>query len=172
MAAGFKLFGLFHREDRWVKERSLVCQALVTKLEKIRCTYFGPKTFRGCWTFITFIHCVDYFPCYLGCNKMRTWGVISLLLGVYSPIRTSTLPSRAKSNEEAVFSISRSTMLAEQSQIELGTIVNPATEVEEKLTPPPQQCIRHWKERVEATLSIVTFSLHRNVAICYLCWWV
>ncbi len=100
MAADFKLFGFVHRKDRRVKERSLY-QGLVTKLEKIRCTYFDPKTFRGCWTFITFItlhyiawtiflvawgvtfiawtiflvtwgviiHCVDYFPCYLGCKK-------------------------------------------------------------------------------------------------------
>ncbi len=47
--------------------------ALVTKLEKIWCTYFGPKTFRGCWTFIHYIHslhCMDYFPCYLGCNLL------------------------------------------------------------------------------------------------------
>ncbi len=44
MAASFRLCGLFHREDSWVKERSF-CQALVTKLEKIRCTYFGPKNF-------------------------------------------------------------------------------------------------------------------------------
>ncbi len=70
MAAGFKLFGLFHREDRLVKERSLY-QALVTKLEKIRCTYFGPKTFRGGWTLIT----------YNICNYLR--GLFSLLLGVY-----------------------------------------------------------------------------------------
>ncbi len=52
-------------------ERSLY-QALVTKFEKIRCTYFGPKTFRGCWTLFTYnitLHCVDYFPCYLGCNN-------------------------------------------------------------------------------------------------------
>ncbi len=33
-------------------------------------------------------------------------------------------------------------MLAEQSQIELGTIVNPATEEEENPTPPPQQWLK------------------------------
>ncbi len=59
-----------------LKERSF-CQALVTKLEKIRCTYFGHKAFHRCWRLQHFlqhynihynIHCVDYFPCYLGCN--------------------------------------------------------------------------------------------------------
>ncbi len=49
---------------------------------------------------------------------------------------------QSKEQEEAVFSISRSVMLAEQSQIELGTIVNPATEEEEKPTPPPQQWLK------------------------------
>ncbi len=38
---------------------------LVEKLEKIRCTYFGHKAFHGCWIFI---HCMHYFPCYLGCK--------------------------------------------------------------------------------------------------------
>ncbi len=95
MAAGFKLFGLFHREDRWVKERSF-CQALVTKLEKIVCTNFGPKTFRGCWTLITTLHCVDYFPCNLGCNllpsyRVVVWGNIhSWALKVTTP--SGTLP--------------------------------------------------------------------------------
>ncbi len=45
-----------------------------------------------------------------------------------------------------MFSISRSTMLAEQSRIELGTIVNPATEEEENPTPPPQQCLMALEE--------------------------
>ncbi len=36
---------------------------LVEKLEKIRRTYFGHKAFRGCWI------CMDYFPCYFGCNN-------------------------------------------------------------------------------------------------------
>ncbi len=74
---------VFHREDRWVKERSF-CQALVTTLEKITYTYFGPKAFRGCCrlfnSFIhnTFIHCVDYFPCYLGCNRATLLSLPSL----------------------------------------------------------------------------------------------
>ncbi len=35
----------------------------------MRCTYFGHKAFHGCWINIHYnIHCVDYFPCYLGCN--------------------------------------------------------------------------------------------------------
>ncbi len=44
--------------------------------EKIRYTYFGPKAFRGCWRLFIYNilmpylqHCVDYFPCYLGCNE-------------------------------------------------------------------------------------------------------
>ncbi len=54
-------FGLFHREDRCVKERLF----LVKKLEKFRCTHFGHKAFHGCC--ILFIY-VDHFSCYLGCN--------------------------------------------------------------------------------------------------------
>ncbi len=42
---------------------------LVEELEKIRCTYFGHKAFHRCWRLLTTLqHCVDYFPCYLGCN--------------------------------------------------------------------------------------------------------
>ncbi len=35
--------------------------------EKIRCTYFGPKTFRGCWTYIHYIAWTIF---------LVTWGVI------------------------------------------------------------------------------------------------
>ncbi len=51
-----------------LRERSF-CQALVTKLEKIRCTYFGPKTFWGCWTLTIFL---------------VTWGVICTLFPLHA----------------------------------------------------------------------------------------
>ncbi len=81
MAAGFKLCGLFHREDRWIKERSLY-QALVTTLEIIRCTYFGHKTFHGCWILITYNITFIAWTIIL-----VTWGVITALLNYVASSR-------------------------------------------------------------------------------------
>ncbi len=69
MAAGFQLFGLFHRENRWVKERCLL-QRVLSKLEKSGVVISVMKRFP--YPTNSFIHCVDYFPCYLGCNSRST----------------------------------------------------------------------------------------------------
>ncbi len=73
MASPFNLFGLFHREDRWVKERSL-CQALVTKLEKSGILTLALKLSAdaGGYLITTFITTFIAWTIFL-----VTWGVIT-----------------------------------------------------------------------------------------------
>ncbi len=66
MAADFKHFGLFHRKDSLVKERCLL-QRVLSKLKKSGVIFSVNKRFP-CPTTLFTLHCVDYFPCYLGCN--------------------------------------------------------------------------------------------------------
>ncbi len=52
----------------------LFCFFKLFLLEKIRCTYFGPKTFHGCWTFITLQHYIAWTI------FLVTWGVTIVII--------------------------------------------------------------------------------------------
>ncbi len=76
----FKLFGLFHREDRWSSWGMLF---LSSSSDKIRCTYFGPKTFRGC---CILIYLLTYLQHYIAWTIfLVTWGVITKGLFIAHP---------------------------------------------------------------------------------------